>query len=130
MIMLRKNILPIVLATLWICLSEFVRNQFLLQSYWAEHYAGMGLTFPSAPVNSIVWGIWSLAFAVIVFFIARKYPLTQTTLIAWFAGFVPMWLATGNLNVLPFGILWYAVPLSMLEAFVASLIIKKTGAGI
>jgi len=40
-------------------------------------------------------------------------------------GFVLMWLVIGNINVLPYGILIFAVPLSVLEAFIATLIIKK-----
>jgi hypothetical protein len=36
-----------------------------------------------------------------------------------------MWVVIGNLNVLPTGILLYAIPLSLLEAFVAAWIIKR-----
>jgi hypothetical protein len=34
-----------------------------------------------------------------------------------------MWLVVGNLGVLPFRMLLYAIPLSLLEAYVAGLII-------
>jgi hypothetical protein len=122
---MKKSILSILLATIWISLSEFVRNEFLLKSYWTGHYEGMGLIFPAEPMNGALWGIWSLCFAVVIFFIHQKFNLVQTTFLSWFAGFVLMWLVLGNLNVLPFGILWFAVPLSILEAFVASLIIGR-----
>jgi hypothetical protein len=36
-----------------------------------------------------------------------------------------MWVVIGNLGVLPNGILLFAIPLSLLESFVASYIIKK-----
>ena len=36
-----------------------------------------------------------------------------------------MWVVIGNLGVLPYGLLLYALPLSLLEAFLAALIIKK-----
>jgi len=36
-----------------------------------------------------------------------------------------MWISSGNMGVLPFGLLVYAVPLSLLEAFLASFIVKK-----
>jgi hypothetical protein len=39
--------------------------------------------------------------------------------------FVLMWIVTGNLGVLPFKLLLYAIPLSILETFLAALIIKK-----
>ncbi len=122
---IKKTVLPILTAAIWISVSEFARNEFLLKSYWTEHYQGLGLAFPSEPINGAIWGLWSLCFAIGIYFIAQKFSLIQTTLIAWFFGFVLMWLVTGNMLVLPFGILPIAVPLSILEAFLAVLIIKK-----
>jgi len=113
------------LSTVWISISEFVRNEFLLKSFWTNHYRSLGIAFPSAPINGVMWGVWSLCYAVAIFIIAKKFSLTQTFFLSWFIGFVLMWLVIGNMGVLPFGILFYAVPLSLLEAFLASFIIKK-----
>jgi hypothetical protein len=121
-----KNvILPILLATIWISISEFVRNEFLVKSFWTEHYTNLGMIFPSEPVNGALWGIWSLLFAIAVFIIAGKFTLWQTTLLSWFMAFVMMWVVIGNLGVLPCGLLLYGIPLSLLESFIAALIIKK-----
>jgi hypothetical protein len=122
---LKNTILPILLATVWISISEFVRNEFLLKPYWIDHYESMGLIFPSEPINGAVWGIWSLCFAISIFIIAQKFSLLQTTLLSWFVGFVFMWLVIGNMNVLPIGILPFAIPLSILETFGAAFIITK-----
>lgn len=122
---LKKTILPILLATVWISISEFVRNSFVLHHYWIEHYENLGLIFPEEPINGAVWGIWSLCFAIGIYIISKKFTLLQTTFLSWFIGFVLMWLVTGNMGVLPFGILPFAVPLSLLEAFLASWIIYK-----
>ena len=122
---LKKTILPIFLATIWISLSEFVRNEFLVKSYWIEHYQKLALTFPSDPINGAVWGLWSLLFAISIFVIATKFSLVQTFLLSWLVGFVLMWVVIGNLNILPYRILLYAIPLSLLEVFIAVLIIKK-----
>ena len=122
---LRKTILPVLLATTWISISEFVRNEFIVKSYWTSHYQSMGLNFPSAPLNGAVWGLWSLLFAVVIFILSRKFTLLQTTLLSWFVGFVLMWVVIGNLGVLPYGLLIFGVPLSLLESFIATLIIKK-----
>lgn len=122
---LSKTILPVLLATLWISVSEFVRNEFLVKSYWTNHYETLGLVFPSDPVNGAVWGLWSLLFAVYIYILAKKFSLVQTMFLSWFAAFVLMWVVIGNLGVLPYGLLYAAVPLSILEAFVASVIIKK-----
>ena len=122
---IKKTFLPILIATIWISISEFVRNEFIAKSFWIEHYEKLGLVFPSKPINGALWGIWSLCLAITIFIIAKKFSLIQTTLLAWFIGFVLMWLVIGNLGVLPFGILYIAIPLSLLEAFIATIIIKK-----
>ena len=120
---LKSTIFPILLATLWISLSEFVRNELLLKAYWVDHYAGLGLTFPSEPINGAVWGLWSLCYAMGIFVIAKRFSLLHTFLLAWWVGFILMWIVVGNMGVLPFGILIWAVPLSLLEAWLASWII-------
>lgn len=123
--MLKKTILPVLLATIWISISEFLRNEVLFKSYWTEHYTNMGLTFPSEPINGAMWGVWSLLFAISIFVVSRKFNLLESSILAWLYGFVMMWVVLGNLSVLPFGLLLYAVPLSMLEVFLAVWIIKK-----
>jgi hypothetical protein len=123
--MVRKSIIPILLSTVWISISEFLRNQVLFPNYWIRHYQKLGLVFPSSPLNGAIWGIWSLLFAISIYIISRKYNLIQTALISWFYGFVLMWVSLGNLGVLPFSLLVFAIPLSLLEAFIASFIIHK-----
>jgi len=122
---LRAYILPIALATLWISVSEFVRNEFLLKQIWMSHYENLGLTFPDAPINGAMWGIWSLLFAIAVFIISKKFSLLQSTFISWLLAFVMMWVVIGNLEVLPYGILPCAIPLSLLESFIAAFITRK-----
>ena len=65
--MIKKTILPILASTIWISISEFVRNSFILHSHWVEHFQNLSLTFPEQAVNGAVWGIWSLCFACIIF---------------------------------------------------------------
>jgi hypothetical protein len=122
---IKKTVMPILLATMWISISEFVRNTFILNSYWTEHYKDLGLTFPELPINGAVWGIWSLCYAIAIFIFSKKYTLLQTTFLSWFVGFVFMWLVIGNLGVLPFAILPYAIPLSFIESFIAAYILFK-----
>ncbi|MBP7583416.1 MAG: hypothetical protein KBA61_05255 [Spirochaetes bacterium] len=123
----RKTVLPILAATAWIGASEFFRNEVLLKSHWVDHYRGLGLVFPSEPVNGAVWGLWSLFLAIGIFIISKKFSLIQTTILSWFMAFVMMWVVIGNMGVLPGGLLYFAVPLSLLEAFVASFIIARLG---
>jgi len=120
-----RSILAFVLAGMWINASEFFRNQVLLLSRWEDHYGSLGLTFPAEPKNAAVWVVWGFVFAGFTYAISRRFGLAATTLLGWTAAFPMMWLVTWNLDMLPVGILWYAVPLSVLEAFVAALICVK-----
>jgi len=122
---MKKAIAPIVFAALWIVFSEFIRNQVLFQDLWVEHYNSMGLTFPTAPINGVVWMIWSLLFAAVIYVISSKFSTRQTILLSWTVGFLMVWLVIGNLGVLPYKLLIFAVPLSLLEVCVATLLITK-----
>ena len=122
---LKKTVLPVFLATFWIGVSEFVRNEFLLKSYWTGHYAKLGLVFPSEPINGALWGVWSLLFALAIYIISKRFTILQTAVLSWFVGFVFMWVVIGNLGVLPHGLLVFAIPLSLLESLIAAYIIKK-----
>ena len=75
----KRTLVPILAATIWISISEFVRNEFLLKKFWIDHFESMGLIFPSEPLNGAIWGIWSLLFATAVYIIAKKFnPITPT----------------------------------------------------
>ena len=120
-----KTVLSLLLATVWISASEFFRNEVLVKTHWVRHYEGLGLTFPAEAVNGAVWGLWSLLLAAAIYLLSTRFSLLQSTLIAWFMAFVLMWVVIGNLGVLPFAILPFALPLSLLEVFVAAWIIRK-----
>jgi hypothetical protein len=120
-----RNILAVILTSIWVNASEFFRNEVLLKKYWIDHYRSLGMTFPSEPKHGMIWVAWGLLFAIAIYIISRKFNLIQTTLVSWFMAFVLMWVVTWNLNVLPGAILIYAVPLSLLEAFIGSYICIK-----
>ena len=120
-----RNIIAIILTGIWVNASEFFRNEVLLKTYWIDHYRSLRMTFPSEPLNGMIWVAWGFLFAIAIYIISRKFDLIKTTLISWFMAFVLMWIVTWNLNVLPSAILIYAVPLSLLEAFIGSYICIK-----
>jgi hypothetical protein len=120
-----RGILAVTLTGIWVNASEFLRNEILLKTYWVDHYQSLGMTFPSEPLNGMVWVAWGFLFAMAIYSISRRFNLIQTTLVSWFMGFVLMWVVTWNLHVLPGAVLMYAVPLSLLEAFIGSCICRK-----
>jgi hypothetical protein len=119
--MVTKKQIPAFLASgIWISASEFVRNELLFKSYWLDKYSSLGLQFPSAPLNNAMWGVWSFMLSFSIVFLLQKLRMTETILIAWLLAFVMMWIVIGNLDVLPFGLLLFAVPLSILEVGIAA----------
>ena len=125
MLELKKAFLPVLLAGVWVNACEFIRNELLFKHYWVDHFAGMGLVFPSQPVNSAAWVVWGFSMAAFVWALSRRFCLRDTFLLSWFAGFLMMWMVAWNLSVLPVALLWIGVPFSMAELLGASFIVRK-----
>jgi len=124
-----RGILAVILTGIWINASEFFRNEVLLEAYWTEHYHSLGMTFPSEPLNGMMWVAWGFLFALSIYFISRRFDFVHAALISWLMAFALMWIVIFNLNVLPAAILVYAVPLSLFEAFVGAYICIKVSPG-
>ena len=125
-----KNTLFALLAVFfWISGTLFLRNEVLLKDFWVNHYAQMGLVFPGEPINGLVWVLWALGFSLAILLFSKKYNLLQTALISWLTGFVLLEVAIGNLGVLPFPLLVYAIPMSLMEVFVAAFMAKRIQRG-
>jgi hypothetical protein len=120
-----RSIVAVLLTSIWVNVSEFVRNEVLLKTHWVDHYQSLGMTFPSEPKNGMLWVAWGFLYALAIYLVSRKFDLVHTALLSWFMAFVLMWVVTFNLNVLPAPLLPYAVPLSLLEAFFGSYICRK-----
>lgn len=107
---------------MWVNLCEFLRNEFLFKEPWLEKYRALGLNFPSAPINGVLWLVWGFLFALCIVVLRRKLSFAGTFLLGWTMGFVLMWLVIGNLNVFPLGLLPIAVPWSLVEVALAVLL--------
>jgi hypothetical protein len=105
--------------------QSFSGNELLFKDYWIKHYQTLGLDFPDEPLNGAIWGLWSLFLVLGILQLSKKFNFIETALTAWFLAFVMMWVAIGNLNVLPTSLLVFAIPLSLLECVVATWIIKS-----
>lgn len=122
---MKSKIGAVLAATGWIGLMEFGRNTYLLHGHWQEHYAAMGQVFPESPTNGAMWGLWSLLVAWFIYRLSRRFTFAETVGLSWMAAFAWMWLVIGNLGVLPYAILPWAVPLSLLEVLGATWLITR-----
>jgi len=121
----KKVIIPIFLVGIWINVSETIRWLLVIETHWIDYYNELNLVFPNGPSNAITWMIWGFVFATIVFIISKKFKLFPATFICWFAVFVTLWIVLWNIDILPVNILWYNIPLSLLETYIAVLICNK-----
>ena len=54
---MRRYFLAVIASGVWMNLSEFIRNEFVIKHVWVNGFEEIGLSFPSAPVNGLVWVI-------------------------------------------------------------------------
>jgi hypothetical protein len=121
---MKKSILKIALAGIWITFSEFLRNELIFKSYWVDHFQSLGLEFKTLPVNGIFWMVWSFLLAYVIYKLMKVFSIKETIMVSWIAAFVMMWITVFNLQVLPLTLLIFAVPLSLVEVGVGVMIIK------
>jgi hypothetical protein len=120
-----KPLWQIILLAVWINAAETARWILFAKPRFDALFHSRGLVVPNEPSNGILWMLWGVIIAVIVFVLSQKYSLLQTTLITWTAVFVSVWIALWNSAVLPAEILPVVVPLSLITIFVAAFIAKK-----
>ena len=122
---MKKRIIAIFLAGIWITASEFIRNEILFKAYWTEHYNNIGLLFKTLPLNGILWTIWSFILAFLIQKIRSNFSRFETLVIGWTFSFLLMWITLFNLQVLPVKLLLFAFPLSFVEIIVSIWIIDR-----
>lgn len=121
----KKTILPILLVGIWINISETIKWELLIKPIWVEHYESLNMIFPAELSNNITWMIWGFLYATVIFILSKKFNLIQTSLLSWFSIFIMMWIIVWNIGILPVKLLWYNVPLSLIETIIAVLICQR-----
>jgi hypothetical protein len=124
--MMRKAALwHILVVALWINLAETVRWILFAKPQFDEFYRTMGLVMPNAPANNILWVVWGIILAYTVYTLSESFSLLKATLVTWCAVYVMIWISLWNSAVLPAGLLFTAVPLTLFNLFIAAWISKR-----
>lgn len=121
----KRIIISILITGIWINLSESIRWIFLIKPFWIEKYQELNIAFPDENVNMIAWMIWGFFYAATIFILSKKFNLLQTTFLSWFIAFAMMWIVVWNVGILPTGMLWFNIPLSLIETFIGAFICIK-----
>ncbi len=120
----KKSIWQILIVSLWINIFETLRWLLFAKPDIDMHFRTANLVLPNEPLNNILWLIWGIIIAVMIFIISKKYKALQTTFIVWITVYVMHWIALWNMAVLPINILWLAVPLTFINVLIGVLICK------
>lgn len=122
---MKNTVLAITITTIWITFWELLRNEILFKSYWLNHFESLGLEFATLAINGILWTVWSLLLAIFIFKLLQKFTLKEVLILAWIPAFLMMWITAFNLQMLPLSLLFFAIPLSLIEVLVAVLILRR-----
>ncbi len=121
---LKKAIWKILLVSIWINIFETLRWMLFAKPEIDMHFKAANLVLPNEPINNLLWLIWGIIIAVMIFIVSKKFKVLQTTFIVWITVYVMHWIALWNMAVLPINILWLAVPLTFINVLVGALISK------
>lgn len=121
----KKTIWQILLVSLWVNIFETLRWMLFAKPSIDMHFKAANLVLPNEPINNLLWLIWGIIIAVMIFIISKKFKVLQTTFIVWITVYVLHWIALWNMAVLPINILWLAVPLTFINVLVGALICAK-----
>ncbi|WP_298418168.1 hypothetical protein [uncultured Kordia sp.] len=130
-----KHFITITLLTsIWIHISEIFRYFIFVvpstQSFF-DHKSGIADIDVSI---FAIWGFWdTLLTAILVFFFwlySRVFGYSNRSVLAsgtilWLAIFVIFWIATANMGLAEWNMLWVTLPLSWLEMIVGTWIASK-----
>lgn len=120
----KKTIWQIFVISIWINIFESLRWILFAKPDVDTYFKAANLVLPNQPINNILWLIWGIIIAVMIFIISKKFSVLQTTFIVWITVYVMHWIALWNMTVLPINILWLAVPLTFINVLIGVLISK------
>jgi hypothetical protein len=121
----KKAFWQVLLVSLWVNIFETLRWMLFAKPDIDIHFKAANLVLPNEPVNNILWLIWGIIIAVMIFIISKKFKVLQTTFIVWIIVYVMHWIALWNMAVLPINVLWLAVPLNFINVLVGALICNR-----
>ena len=122
---IRKASWQILLVSLWINIFETLRWMLFAKPDIDMHFKVANIVLPNQPINNILWLIWGIIIAVMIYIISKKFKVLQTTFIVWITVYVMHWIALWNFAVLPINILWLAIPLTFINVLVGAFICTR-----
>jgi hypothetical protein len=120
----KKAIWQVIILSIWINAAETIRWIVFAKPYFISHYQKMNIEPPSGPLYLIIWFVWGVLLALLIYIISRKFSLIETTIIIWLSVYSGIWIMLFNLSLVTFQILFAIAAFCFIEIFIGSLISK------
>lgn len=114
-----------VLAILFVCFSEFFRNDVILKEDFILLHNKNIIDHFTMDFSLLIYIVWSLFFVFILAVISERFNFYESLILSWLMIFVMMCFYFISLNLLSFNILFYTIFLGFFETLVVLLILKK-----
>ena len=120
----KKAIWQVIILSIWINLAETIRWMAFAKPFFLSHYQNMNITPPSGPLYLIIWFVWGIMLAILIYIISQKFSYLKTTLIIWLSVYSGIWIMLFNLRLVTFYILLALATFCFFEIFIGTLINK------
>jgi hypothetical protein len=120
----KKAIWQVFILSIWINIAETIRWIAFSKPYFVSHTQNMNVEQPSGPLYLIIWFVWGILVALLIYIISQKFSYLKATFIIWFSVFSGVWIMLINLRIVTFPILFAIAAFCFIEIFIGTLICK------
>ena len=120
----RKAIWQVIILSIWINLAETIRWMAFTKPYFVSHYQNMNIEPPGGPLYLIIWFVWGVLLALLIYLISQKFSYVKTTFIIWLSVFSGIWIMLFNLRLVTLPVLLAIAAFCFIEIFIGTLISK------
>jgi len=120
----RKAIWQVIILSIWINLAETIRWMAFTKPYFVSHYQNMNIEPPGGPLYLIIWFVWGVLLALLIYLISQKFSYVKATFIIWLSVFSGIWIMLFNLRLVTLPVLLAIAAFCFIEIFIGTLISK------
>ena len=118
----RKAIWQVIILSIWINLAETIRWMAFAKPYFVSHYQNMNIEPPGGPLYLIIWFVWGVLLALLIYLISQKFSYVKATFIIWLSVFSGIWIMLFNLRLVTLPVLLAIAAFCFIEIFIGTLI--------
>lgn len=118
----KKAIWQVIILSIWINLAETIRWIAFAKPYFISHYQSMNIEPPGGPLYLIIWFVWGVLLALLIYIISKKFSFIITTIIIWLSVYSGIWIMLFNQRLVTLPVLLAIAAFCFIEIFIGTLI--------